>query len=36
VVLDGRSTTAYWAQTVLFAGYFVWLAVLYRGSAPAR
>jgi hypothetical protein len=32
-VLDGRSTTAYWVQTALFAGYFIWLFVLYRRDA---
>lgn len=35
-VLDGRSTTAYWVQTALFAGYFVWLLVLYRRDAVSR
>jgi hypothetical protein len=35
-VLDGRSTTAYWLQTVLFAGYFIWLFVLYRRDAVAN
>jgi hypothetical protein len=32
-VLDGRSTTAYWLQTGLIAGYLAWLVALYlRGS----
>jgi predicted MFS family arabinose efflux permease len=31
-VLEGRSTFAYWLQTGLIAGYFVWLLVLHMTS----
>jgi hypothetical protein len=36
VVLEGRSTSAYWLQTALFAGYLAMLAVLHwRARRPA-
>jgi hypothetical protein len=31
-VLEGRSTFAYWLQTGLIAGYFLWLLVLHATS----
>ena len=31
-VIEGRSTFAYWLQTALIAGYFVWLLALYVKS----
>ena len=35
-VLAGRSTTAYWLQTSLFAVYFVWLVALYLRSGKGK
>lgn len=34
-VLQGRPTTAYWAQTGVFAGYLFWLFFLYLRSRQA-
>ncbi|MGO4712795.1 hypothetical protein [Bradyrhizobium sp. 2TAF24] len=35
-VLNGAPTTAYWIQTVMIAGYAVWLIVFYLRSGAAQ